>query len=183
MAARVLELYCGRAKAIRVGFQFFETLRTCVPRKGNCLFEATMGTSLRRPGKPGTRLRAQNWQSLGVAGGAGFWLFYVQHQFEGAYWERGDDWDYTAAALQGSSFYKLPKILQWFSGNIGFHHIHHLSVRIPNYNLERCHRAHPLFQQVKPVTFFRSFKSLTFRLWDEQERKLVSFRHLQRMRE
>lgn len=116
--------------------------------------------------------------SLGVAGAAGFWLFYVQHQFEGAYWERGDDWDYTAAALQGSSFYKLPKILQWFSGNIGFHHIHHLSSRIPNYNLERCHRADPLFQQVKPVTFFRSFKSLTFRLWDEQQRKLVSFRHL-----
>jgi omega-6 fatty acid desaturase (delta-12 desaturase) len=120
--------------------------------------------------------------SLGVAGAAGFWLFYVQHQFEGAYWERGDDWDYTTAALQGSSFYKLPKILQWFSGNIGFHHIHHLSSRIPNYNLERCHRADPLFQQVKPVTFFRSFKSLTFRLWDEQQRKLVSFRHLRQMR-
>jgi omega-6 fatty acid desaturase (delta-12 desaturase) len=120
--------------------------------------------------------------TLGVAGAAGFWLFYVQHQFEGAYWERGDDWDYTAAALQGSSFYKLPKILQWFSGNIGFHHIHHLSVRIPNYNLERCHRANPLFQQVKPVTFFRSFKSLTFRLWDEQQHKLVSFRHLRQMR-
>ncbi len=120
--------------------------------------------------------------SLGVAGAAGFWLFYVQHQFEGAYWERGDDWDYTTAALQGSSFYKLPKILQWFSGNIGFHHIHHLSSRIPNYNLERCHRADPLFQQVTPVTFFRSFKSLTFRLWDEQQRKLVSFRHLRQMR-
>jgi omega-6 fatty acid desaturase (delta-12 desaturase) len=120
--------------------------------------------------------------SWGVGGAAGFWLFYVQHQFEGAYWERGDDWDYTLAALQGSSFYKLPKILQWFSGNIGFHHIHHLSVRIPNYNLERCHNANPLFQQVKPVTFFRSFKSLTFRLWDEQQRKLVSFRHLRHLR-
>ena len=87
---------------------------------------------------------------LVVAGSAGVWLFYVQHQFEGVYWERGEEWDYTAAALQGSSFYKLPKVLQWFSGNIGFHHIHHLSSRIPNYNLEKCHKADPLFQTVKP---------------------------------
>jgi acyl-lipid omega-6 desaturase (Delta-12 desaturase) len=113
-----------------------------------------------------------------VAGAAGVWLFYVQHQFDGVYWERGENWDYTKAALEGSSFYKLPKVLQWFSGNIGFHHIHHLSARIPNYNLERCHNADPLFQQVKPVTFFQSFKSLTFRLWDEQRRQLVGFGHL-----
>ena len=72
----------------------------------------------------------------------GVWLFYVQHQFEGVYWERRDEWDYAAAALQGSSFYKLPRVLQWFSGNIGFHHIHHLSPRIPNYNLEKCHARH-----------------------------------------
>lgn len=111
-----------------------------------------------------------------VAGAAGVWLFYVQHQFEGVYWERQQEWDYCAAALQGSSFYRLPKILQWFSGSIGFHHIHHLSPRIPNYNLERCHRAEPLFQTVKPITFFASFKALTFRLWDEQRRRLVSFR-------
>jgi len=109
-------------------------------------------------------------------------LFYVQHQFDGVYWERGEDWDYTAAALQGSSFYKLPKVLQWFSGNIGYHHIHHLSSRVPNYNLERCHRAHPLFQSVKPVTLFSSFKSLTFRLWDEQRRKLVGYGHLRVLR-
>jgi omega-6 fatty acid desaturase (delta-12 desaturase) len=113
---------------------------------------------------------------ISVAGSAGVWLFYVQHQFEGVYWERRPEWDYYSAALQGSSFYKLPKLLQWFSGNIGFHHIHHLSPRIPNYNLEKCHRAEPLFQTVKPVTLFTSFKSLTFRLWDEQRRKLVGFR-------
>jgi len=113
-----------------------------------------------------------------VAGSAGVWLFYVQHQFEGVYWERGDDWDYTAAGLQGSSFYKLPRILQWFSGNIGYHHIHHLSPRIPNYNLEKCHKADPLFQKVKPVTLFSSMKSFTFRLWDEQRKKLVGYRHL-----
>ena len=118
-----------------------------------------------------------------VAGASGIWLFYIQHQFEDAYWERDEQWDYTAAALQGSSYYKLPRILQWFSGNIGFHHIHHLSSNIPNYNLERCHNADPIFQQVKPITLFSSFKSLRYRLWDEATKKLVSFariRHLRR---
>jgi acyl-lipid omega-6 desaturase (Delta-12 desaturase) len=119
---------------------------------------------------------------LMTAGSAGVWLFYVQHQFEGVYWERGDEWDYATAALKGSSFYKLPRVLQWFSGNIGFHHIHHLSPRIPNYYLEKCHQAEPLFQAVKPITLFSSFKSLTFRLWDEQRRKLVGYRHLRTMR-
>jgi omega-6 fatty acid desaturase (delta-12 desaturase) len=119
---------------------------------------------------------------MAVAGGAGVWMFYVQHQFEDVYWERSEEWDYTAAALQGSSFYKLPKILQWFSGNIGFHHIHHLSSRIPNYNLERCHRSHPMFHDVKPVTLFSSLKSFSLRLWDEERRKMVGYRHLRRVR-
>lgn len=117
-----------------------------------------------------------------VAGPAGVWLFYVQHQFEDVYWERGENWDYTAAALKGSSFYKLPRVLQWFSGNIGFHHIHHLSPLIPNYNLEKCHRADPMFMDVKPVTLLSSLKSITFRLWDESAKKLVSFRHLKTLR-
>lgn len=111
-----------------------------------------------------------------VAGSAGVWLFYVQHQFEGVYWERGEAWDYQKAALEGSSYYKLPRVLQWFSGNIGFHHIHHLSPRIPNYQLERCHRAEPLFQTVKPVTLLSSLKCLNFRLWDERRRKMVGYR-------
>ncbi|HEY4414428.1 MAG TPA: fatty acid desaturase [Verrucomicrobiae bacterium] len=119
---------------------------------------------------------------LMVAGGAGVWLFYVQHQFEGVYWERGDDWSYVEAALRGSSFYKLPRILQWFSGNIGFHHIHHLSPRIPNYNLEKCHQADPLFRQVKPTTLTGSLKSFSFRFWDEQHRRLVGYRHLRQLR-
>jgi acyl-lipid omega-6 desaturase (Delta-12 desaturase) len=118
-----------------------------------------------------------------VAGAAGVWLFYVQHQFEGVYWERSEKWDYTLAALRGSSFYKLPKVLQWFSGNIGFHHIHHLSPRIPNYHLEKCHQADPLFQTVKPVTLLGSFQSFTFRLWDEQRRKLVGYGHLRTLRQ
>jgi len=106
----------------------------------------------------------------------GIWLFYVQHQFEGAYWSRGTQWDFVGAALQGSSFYKLPKVLQWFSGNIGFHHIHHLSPSIPNYNLEKCHDEEPAFQAVKAVTLWGSFRSLTFRLWDERQRRLVGYR-------
>lgn len=119
---------------------------------------------------------------LTLAGSAGVWLFYVQHQFEGVYWARQGEWDYTAAALEGSSFYKLPRILQWFSGNIGFHHIHHLSPRIPNYHLEKCHAEVPLFQQVKSVTLLESLKSFTFRLWDEQERRLVGYGHLRTVR-
>jgi acyl-lipid omega-6 desaturase (Delta-12 desaturase) len=112
------------------------------------------------------------------AGALGLWLFYVQHQFQGAYWARSKDWSYTAAALQGSSFYKLPRILQWFTGNIGFHHIHHLSPRIPNYHLQLCHEADPFFDTIKPVTLLASLRSLTFRLWDEQRNVFVSFRHL-----
>jgi omega-6 fatty acid desaturase (delta-12 desaturase) len=119
---------------------------------------------------------------IGMAATAGVWLFYVQHQFEGVYWERGEEWDYAMAALKGSSFYKLPKVLQWFSGNIGFHHIHHLSPSIPNYNLEKCYKSEPLFQTVKPVTLAGSLKSFNFRLWDEHERRLVGYRHLRRLR-
>jgi acyl-lipid omega-6 desaturase (Delta-12 desaturase) len=117
---------------------------------------------------------------LMLSGAAGLWLFYVQHQFEGVYWERGQSWNYTAAALQGSSFYKLPRVLQWFSGNIGFHHVHHLSPRVANYNLQKCHESAELFQQVKAVTLSTSFKSLSYHLWDEQRRKLVSFSHIAR---
>ena len=110
-----------------------------------------------------------------IGGAAGVWLFYIQHQFEGVYWERHEKWDFVAAALQGSSFYKLPRILQWFSGNIGFHHIHHLSPRIPNYNLESCYNSSPLFQAVKSITLRSSLKSLKLRLWDERSRCLVGF--------
>ncbi len=113
-----------------------------------------------------------------VGGGLGVWLFYVQHQFEDAYWAREPEWDFTLAALAGSSYYQLPRILQWISGNIGFHHIHHLSSRIPNYNLERCHHADPLFQEVPPLTLLASLKSLGLHLWDEQGGKLVGFAHL-----
>jgi acyl-lipid omega-6 desaturase (Delta-12 desaturase) len=117
-----------------------------------------------------------------VTGTVGLWLFYVQHQFDGVYWQRRKNWGFAEASLNGSSFYKLPRILQWFSGNIGFHHVHHLSPRIPNYNLESCHRAVPLFQKVKPITLVSSLRSFTFRLWDEQRGRLVSYRRLRELR-
>jgi acyl-lipid omega-6 desaturase (Delta-12 desaturase) len=111
-----------------------------------------------------------------VAGALGVWLFYVQHQFEGAYWARSTDWDYTRAALQGSSFCKLPRVLQWFTGNIGYHHVHHMSPRIPNYFLQKCHESQPRFREIRPVTLLTSLKSLTFRLWDEQSKMYVGYR-------
>jgi acyl-lipid omega-6 desaturase (Delta-12 desaturase) len=118
---------------------------------------------------------------VAFAGGAGVWLFYVQHQFQGAYWVRSKEWNYTAAAVEGSSYYKLPKILQWFTGNIGFHHIHHLSPRIPNYNLESCHHADPYFKRIKPLTLLPSLRSLFFNLWDEQRQRFVGFGYLSQL--
>ncbi len=113
--------------------------------------------------------------------GAGVWLFYVQHNFDPTYWERNAEWEFFNAGMDGSSFYKLPKVLQWFTGNIGFHHIHHLSPRIPNYKLEKCHNENPMFQ-VEPLTFEHSLKSLFFRLWDEKEKTLVGWSALKKYR-
>ena len=106
---------------------------------------------------------------------AGIWLFYVQHQFEDAYWETHDRWDYATAAIAGSSYFKLPRILNWFTGSIGLHHVHHLGPRIPNYNLQRCHDENPLFHDVPVVTLARSAKVLRLGLWDEERRRLIRF--------
>jgi len=116
-----------------------------------------------------------------VAFCAGVWLFYVQHNFEPTYWERHAEWEFFNAGMDGSSFYKLPKLLQWFTGNIGFHHIHHLSPRIPNYKLEECHNDNPEFQ-IEPLTFRQSLRSLQYRLWDEKEKMLVGWSALKRYR-
>jgi omega-6 fatty acid desaturase (delta-12 desaturase) len=110
---------------------------------------------------------------------AGVWLFYVQHNFEPTYWERHSNWEFFRAGMDGSSFYKLPRLLQWFTGNIGFHHIHHLSPKIPNYKLEQCHNENPEFQ-IEPLTFGQSLKSLFFRLWDEKEKMLVGWEVLKK---
>jgi omega-6 fatty acid desaturase (delta-12 desaturase) len=115
-----------------------------------------------------------------LSGVFGIWLFYVQHQFEGTYWEHEEEYDPMKAALEGSSFYKLPRVLQWFSGNIGFHHIHHLRPRIPNYNLERCFRAFPPLREVRPLTLRRSLACMRLALWDERAKRMVSFKDLER---
>lgn len=116
-----------------------------------------------------------------IACGSGVWLFYVQHNFDPTYWERHAEWEFFNAGMDGSSFYKLPKLLQWFTGNIGFHHIHHLSPRIPNYKLEKCHNENPAFQ-IEPLTVRKSLRSLYFRLWDEKERMLVGWKALKKYR-
>ena len=108
-------------------------------------------------------------------GSAGVWLFYVQHQFEGVYWDRQEDWDYIMAAMEGSSYYKLPPILQWATGSIGIHHVHHLSPRVPNYNLQGVVDADPMFQ-IEAITMKESVKSLKYRLFDEANNRLVGFR-------
>lgn len=115
---------------------------------------------------------------MAIAGTIGVWLFYVQHQFEGVYWARHESWDPMRAALEGSSYYKLPKVLQWFTGNIGLHHIHHVRPRIPNYHLQQCYEDIPTLQAVEPLTMRRSLKSLRLNLWDEAGQKLVSFRSM-----
>jgi omega-6 fatty acid desaturase (delta-12 desaturase) len=112
-----------------------------------------------------------------IASVHGVWLFYLQHQFKWVTWERNESWNYRNIAMQGSSYLKLPKVLQWFTGNIGFHHIHHLSSQIPNYNLEKCYRENPIFQEIKPLNFFTSLDSIRYRLWDEQKHKLVGFKN------
>jgi omega-6 fatty acid desaturase (delta-12 desaturase) len=110
-----------------------------------------------------------------IAGAAGVWLFYVQHQFEDSYWDRTGAWTAEQAALLGSSYYHLPRILQWFSGNIGFHHIHHLAPGVPNYRLEECFRSHPRLQETRWITLRSSLKSASLRLWDEDARRMVAF--------
>jgi omega-6 fatty acid desaturase (delta-12 desaturase) len=111
---------------------------------------------------------------------AGVYLFYLQHQYEDVVWTRTEDWDYKEMALHGSSFFKLPGLLRWFTGNIGYHHIHHLGPTIPNYNLVRCHNENPMFQEIKPITLFTSFRALSVRLWDEQRQEVISFREMRK---
>jgi omega-6 fatty acid desaturase (delta-12 desaturase) len=134
-------------------------------------------------------MQSLGWQTLLLieipilllATSAGVWLFYVQHNFEGTYWARHEQWEFFKAGVSGSSFYKLPRILNWFTGNIGYHHIHHLSPKIPNYKLPVAYKENPLFQ-ISPLTVSRSLKSLGYRLWDEEKKILVGFNVLRNYR-
>lgn len=108
----------------------------------------------------------------------GIWLFYIQHQFDETSWVRDPSWDYKTAAIENCSYLKLPAVLQWFTGNIGFHHVHHLGSRIPNYYLEKCHKENEMFKDIKPVVLFATFKALKLSLWDEAAHRMISFRKL-----
>ncbi len=113
---------------------------------------------------------------LVVAGAVGVWLFYVQHQFEDTYWQAHADWRYDYAALAGSSYLKLPGVLRFFTGNIGFHHVHHLSVGIPNYNLQAAHNGTDRLQTVPELTLQQGLRATKLKLWDERRGRLVTFR-------
>jgi len=110
-----------------------------------------------------------------LCGAMAVWVFYVQHQFEGVYWARQSDWDPIRVGMEGSSYYKLPKVLQWLTGNIGFHHIHHIRPRIPNYNLQQCCDETPDLQIVHPLTIRKSLRSVFLKLWDEKQKEIVGF--------
>lgn len=110
-----------------------------------------------------------------IAHAIGLWLFYIQHQYDEVIWERDPRWEYKSAALHGSSFLKLSPVLQWFTGNIGFHHVHHLSPKIPNYNLAKCHYANEIFREIKPIVFKSTFRALSLNLWDEANRRMIRF--------
>jgi omega-6 fatty acid desaturase (delta-12 desaturase) len=110
-----------------------------------------------------------------ISGMAGVWLFYVQHQFEDTYWDRDNSWSVEKAAFLGSSYFHLPRILQWFSGNIGFHHIHHLALKVPNYRLQECFESSPRLQQAPTLTMRTSLRCASLALWDESARRLVPF--------
>jgi acyl-lipid omega-6 desaturase (Delta-12 desaturase) len=113
-----------------------------------------------------------------ISGSIGIWLFYVQHTFEDSYFEENEEWEYVLAAVEGSSFYKLPKLMQFLTGNIGYHHVHHLSPRVPNYKLEMAHNNTQPLENVPTITLATSLRSLGFRLWDEESKNFVGFKDI-----
>jgi acyl-lipid omega-6 desaturase (Delta-12 desaturase) len=117
------------------------------------------------------------------AGMMGVWLFFIQHNYVEEYWEHEEEWDFLKSAMKGSTFYKLPGILRWFTGNIGYHHIHHLKTNIPNYNLKKCYDSIPELREIKPITFFRGFKMMFLKLYDENSKILVNFTKAKRIRQ
>lgn len=129
------------------------------------------------------------WQSfllvqgvtLFIAGSLGIWLFYIQHTYEDSYFEFDEEWDYVKAAVEGSSYYKLPKILQWVTGNIGFHHVHHLAPRVPNYKLEAAHEAIPPLQRATTITLSTSLESIRYKLYDPERKRFVSFKEVEEL--
>ena len=122
-----------------------------------------------------------NMATMLLAATIGVWLFYIQHQFEGASWDRNGGWSRDAAALAGSSHYDLPPLLRWFTGNIGVHHVHHLSSRIPFYRLQKVLADHPELRAMSRVGLWESFRCARLALWDEAQRRMVSFREARKV--
>ncbi|WP_342513570.1 fatty acid desaturase [Sporosarcina sp. FSL K6-1522] len=116
-----------------------------------------------------------------IAGALGIWLFYIQHTFEDSYFEEESEWDYVKAAVDGSSYYKLPKVLQWATGNIGFHHVHHLAPRVPNYNLEMAHESTPPLHKATTITIKTSLESIRYRLYDPKNKTFVTFKDVKNL--
>ena len=159
--------------------------RFCTPRLTRCTRERV---SVYATNAGLLVLVAALWWTLGIqrlllvqvpilvlASSAGVWLFYVQHQFEEAYWETGDGWGYCEAAMRGSSYYVLPKLLEWLTCHIGLHHIHHLHPHIPNYRLQQCLNENPTLQRADRLTFRRSLRCASLKLWDEELKRLVPY--------
>jgi omega-6 fatty acid desaturase (delta-12 desaturase) len=174
--------------AIGPAFQFLikHRLPIDIPRSWKKEWESVIWTNIVALG-----LFALGWWLIGIkallmvqlpitlfAGAAGMWLFYIQHQFEDTYWERHEEWSFHKAGIEGSSFYDLGAILHWFTGNIGYHHIHHLASRVPNYRLRRCYKDVPELHEVTILSIPKSFHCATLKLWDEDLGHLVSFRHV-----
>jgi acyl-lipid omega-6 desaturase (Delta-12 desaturase) len=147
-----------------------------------------IGTNLALAALVGTLCLLVGWREyllvqtpiLLLAGAAGVWLFYVQHQFEDTYWQSADEWSYADAALRGSSHLQLPKVLQFFTGNIGLHHVHHLSTRVPNYNLQRAHDENAIFHDVPTLSLWDGLRAVRLKLWDEDGGRLVTFAEARR---
>lgn len=125
-----------------------------------------------------TSFLAVHGTTLFISGSLGIWLFYIQHTYEDSYFEHNSEWDYVKAAVEGSSYYKLPKLLQWVSGNIGFHHVHHLAPRVPNYYLEKAHTEIPPLHMATTITLKSSLESLRYKLYDQKKYKFVTFKEL-----
>lgn len=119
--------------------------------------------------------------SMYLAAALGIWLFYIQHTFEDSYFEEESEWDYVKAAVDGSSYYKLPRLFQWLTGNIGYHHVHHLAPRVPNYNLEEAHESTPPLHQATTITFKTSLESLKYRVYDPENKVFITFRETKQM--
>lgn len=181
-------LYRNPVVMFGIGPSYYFLLRNRWPSKGSNKHDvhSVIITNLAILAIAGTATRVLGFKTyvmvqlpiLILAATFGVWLFYIQHQFEGVYWARHKEWDPWRAALEGASYYRMPKILQWLSGNIGFHHVHHARPGIPNYRLQQCYDETPELQRVKPVTIRTSLKCPRLNLWDEEKRKLVSFSSL-----